>query len=119
MKSLEPGTITTWTNLHNSFIEQFIRPSKIDKLKKKVVNFQQNDGESLNESWERYKGMLRNFPQQDLNIQQEVSIFYDGVNVTMRHLLHSQGPITKKNPTAIKDLTEEFVKHSTKYHNPW
>ena len=35
-------------------------------------------GESLYEAWERYKGLIRNCPQNDLNEQQEVSIFYDG-----------------------------------------
>lgn len=40
LQLLAPGTITTWTNLCNAFIEQFNPPSKIAKLKKKIVNFQ-------------------------------------------------------------------------------
>lgn len=43
---------------------------------------------------------------------------YDGVNVTTRHLLDSQGPLTKKAPPPIKELIEEFSKHSREYHNP-
>ena len=53
-----------------------------------------------------------------MNEQQEVSIFYDGVNFMKRQLHDSQGPLTKKNPAEIKELIEEFSKHSHEYHNP-
>nr|KAJ0205103.1 hypothetical protein LSAT_V11C500241070 [Lactuca sativa] len=33
-------------------------------------------------------------------------------------LLDSQGPLTKKAPLVIKELIEEFSKHSREYHNP-
>lgn len=48
------------------------------------------------------RGLLRNCPQHDLNVLQEVSIFYDGVNVTTRQPFPSQGPLTKKAPSTIK-----------------
>lgn len=104
LKSLAPGAITIRKNLRDAFIEKFGPPLKIPKLKKKIENFQENDGESLFKAWERYKGILRNFPQHNLNMQQEVSIFYDEVNVTKRQLLESQGPMTKKELTTIKEL---------------
>ncbi|XP_052624901.1 uncharacterized protein LOC128132394 [Lactuca sativa] len=118
LKSLPPRSITTWAQLKEEFIDQFCPPSKISKLKKAIANFEQQAGESLYEAWERYKSLLRNSPHHDLNSQQEVSIFYDGVNVITRQLLDSQGPLTKKAPPVIKQLIEEFSKHSTEYHNP-
>ncbi|XP_052627065.1 uncharacterized protein LOC128133603 [Lactuca sativa] len=118
LKSLPPETITTWAQLKEEFIDQFCPPSKISKLKKAIANFEQQAGESLYEAWERYKSLLRNCPHHDLNSQQEVSIFYDGVNVTTRQLLELQGPLTKKPPPMIKQLIEEFSKHSREYHNP-
>ena len=118
LKALPPGTITTWAQMREQFLDQFCPPSKIAKLKKAIANFEQQPGESLYEAWERYKGLLRNCPQHDLNVQQEMSIFYDGVNVMTRQLLDSQGPLTKKNPREVKELIEEFAKHSREYHNP-
>ncbi|XP_023762711.1 uncharacterized protein LOC111911152 [Lactuca sativa] len=118
LKALPFGTITTWAQLREKFLDQFCLPSKISKLKKAIANFEQNPGESLYEAWERYKGLLRNFPQHDLNIQQEMSIFYDVLNVMTRKLLDSQGPLTKKNPNKARELIEEFSKHSREYHNP-
>ncbi|KAL7608785.1 hypothetical protein Lser_V15G13163 [Lactuca serriola] len=82
-----------------------------------IANFEQV-GESLFEAWDRYKGLLRNCPQNDLNVQQEVSTFYDGVNVTTRQLVDSQVPLTKKNTAEVKRLIEEFSKNSREYHNP-
>lgn len=54
LKSLAPRIIRTWVNLCEAFIEQFSPPSKISKLKKRIANFQQEDGKSLYEAWERY-----------------------------------------------------------------
>ncbi|KAL7597747.1 uncharacterized protein LOC128134133 [Lactuca sativa] len=104
--------------MKEEFMDQFCSPSKISKLKKAIANFEQQGRESLYETWERYKSLLRNCPHHDLNSQQEVSNFYDGVSVTTMQLLDSQGPFTKKAPPVIKQLIEEFSKHSREYHNP-
>lgn len=88
LKSLTP-IFTSWANLRDAFIEQFSLPSNISTHKKKIGNFQQEVGESLSEAWVRYKGLLRSCPQHDLNFQQELSIFYDEVNVTTKQLLDS------------------------------
>lgn len=74
--------------------------------------------ESLYEAWQCYKGMLLNFPQHDLNVQQEITSFYDGINGSTRQLFDSQGPMPKKDPTTNNAFIEEFVKHSWEYHNP-
>lgn len=54
-----------------------------------MANFEQLGRESLHEESERHEGLLRNSQQHDLNVQQEVSILYDGVNVTTRQLFES------------------------------
>ena len=35
-----------------------------------------------------------------------------------RQLLDTQGPLTKKNLGEVKELVEEFAKHSHEYHSP-
>lgn len=52
LKSLPSGIITIWSKIKEQFIQQFSPPSKISKLKKNILNFQQLDGESLYEAWE-------------------------------------------------------------------
>ena len=64
----------TWCHYYMVTNEQAILRTilpaiKIDKLKKAIANFEQQPGESLYEAWEHYKGLLRNCPQNDLNVQ--------------------------------------------------
>ena len=70
LKVLPLGAITTWEKMIEEFIQQFCPPLKSSKLKKAIANFEQNFGESLYEAWEHYKGLLRNYPYNDLNVQQ-------------------------------------------------
>lgn len=98
--------------------KKFIPHSKLAKLKKNIQNFQQPDGEYLYEAWECYKGLLCNYPQHVLNMQQKISTFYNGINVYTRQLLESQGPMTKKDLKTNKALIEEFSNHSRELHNP-
>lgn len=95
-------------HLREQFIQQFSPPSKISKPRRSILNFQQQDGESLYDAWERYKGMLCNKIFLHFNIR---------INVCTRQLIDSQVPLTKKNPNANKELIEEFSKHSREYHN--
>lgn len=67
--TLPPGTITTWAQMCEEFIQQICPPSKVSKLKKAIANFELNAGELLYEAQERYKELLRNCPQKDLNAQ--------------------------------------------------
>ena len=89
LKSLPPRSITTWVKMREEFFDELFPPSKVSNMKKVISNFEQIGGESLYEAWDGYTSLLRNCSQNDLNIQQEVAIFYDGVNVTTRQLLDS------------------------------
>lgn len=89
LKYLQSRTITTCANLREQFTQQFSPPSKVAILKKNIQKYQQLDGESLNEAWERHKGMLRNCQQHDMNVHQGIPTFYNGINVCTRQLLDS------------------------------
>ena len=60
LKALPPDAITTWAQMREQFLEHFFPPSKVAKLKNAIANFEQQQGESLYEAWERYKGLIRN-----------------------------------------------------------
>lgn len=51
-------------------------------------------------------------------MQQEISKFYNGINLFTLHLLDSQGQMKKKVLTTNKSLIEEFAKHSRLYYIP-
>ncbi|HZS43107.1 MAG TPA: retrotransposon gag family protein, partial [Candidatus Paceibacterota bacterium] len=62
LRSLEPSSITTWEGLRSNFLSRFFPPSKIDKLKADIRSFQQDDGETISEAWERFKHLLNSCP---------------------------------------------------------
>ncbi|KAI3766148.1 hypothetical protein L2E82_16199 [Cichorium intybus] len=75
------------------------------------------DDETLYDAWDRYKEMLQNCPQHDLNPHQVVQTFYNGINVTTRQMVDSQGPIPKKTPADGYALIEELAQHSHQWHS--
>nr|GEY68188.1 reverse transcriptase domain-containing protein [Tanacetum cinerariifolium] len=72
----EPSrSILTWEDLVSKFINQFLPPSKTTYLRNEITNFLQKPNETFNESWERFKDLLR---QMHLIPQQE-EIFLDKI----------------------------------------
>ena len=117
LKDEPPGTIRTWNQLKDKFINQFSPPSKITKLKIKIQGFQQEYKETLYEAWTRFKDLLRDCPQHDFNPHQIITIFYSGISVGTRQMLDSQGPIPKKKPSDSYELIEEMANHSHLWHS--
>ena len=57
--SLEVGSINSWDQMRQAFLARFFPPSKTAKLRDQITRFNQKDGESLYDAWERFKEMLR------------------------------------------------------------
>ncbi|KAJ9557030.1 hypothetical protein OSB04_011644 [Centaurea solstitialis] len=79
LRSLEPSSITTWEGLRSNFLSRFFPPSKIDKLRAEIRSFRQDDGETISESWERFKHLLNSCPSHGLSKSDQVQTFYSGL----------------------------------------
>ncbi|KAL1222315.1 hypothetical protein V5N11_012782 [Cardamine amara subsp. amara] len=62
LKSLSPGSITSWGECRASFLQQFFTKARSAALKNKISTFQQVGTESFYEAWELFKEYLRNCP---------------------------------------------------------
>ena len=62
LHSLPAGSITTWEELAQKFLTKFFPMAKTAAIRNALTQFAQQTGESLCESWERYKEMLRKCP---------------------------------------------------------
>ena len=60
------GSITTWADLTNKFVNKFFPTSKAAKLRSEITAFAQQEGETLYDAWERFKDLLRKCPQHSL-----------------------------------------------------
>ncbi|GKE47100.1 zinc finger, CCHC-type containing protein [Tanacetum coccineum] len=79
---LRAGSISTWDDLTTYFLAQFFPLERTAKLQNDILMFQQHQGKSLYDTWNRFKDLLRKFPYHGLDLLLQVQIFYDHVNHT-------------------------------------
>jgi hypothetical protein len=48
-------------------------------MRNEIINFAQSESEDLYEAWERFKKLLRKFPQHNLSQAKQVAKFNDGL----------------------------------------
>jgi Retrotransposon gag protein len=80
LQSLAIGTITTWDQLAEAFLVKYFPPTKTALLRTQINSFQQKEGESLYDAWERFKDLLRSCPHHGLEKWLVIHIFYNGLN---------------------------------------
>nr|GMD96789.1 putative nucleotidyltransferase, Ribonuclease H [Ipomoea batatas] len=51
---LTPGSLQTWPEVYNKFIDKFYSHAKIVELRRKILTFSQAEGELFHEAWERF-----------------------------------------------------------------
>ena len=68
LKSLPPGSITTWNELVEKFLSKYFPPARTARLRNDIFSFQQMEGESLYDSRERWKELLRRCPHHGLDL---------------------------------------------------
>ncbi|GKD03123.1 MAK10-like protein, partial [Tanacetum coccineum] len=59
LERLPVGSISTWEDLTTRFLAQFFRPGRTAKFRNDILMFQQHKGESLSETWTRFKDLLQ------------------------------------------------------------
>ncbi|GJR51254.1 hypothetical protein Tco_1401775 [Tanacetum coccineum] len=73
--------------------------------------------ESLFRPWERFKELLKKFPQHYLTDMQEVILFYNRLNVPTKQILNSKDAIPTKTVADAKVAIQEMAEYSHKWHN--
>nr|XP_023870464.1 uncharacterized protein LOC111983048 [Quercus suber] len=114
LNSLPPGIITTWEELAQKFLAKYFLPAKTAKLRNDITTFIQFEGESLYESWERYKDLLRRCPHHDLPAWLQVQTFYNGLRATNRSMVDAAagGALMSKTHEAAYELLEELASNN-------
>ncbi|MCI38589.1 hypothetical protein A2U01_0059817, partial [Trifolium medium] len=55
LRCLPRGTITTWKELEDKFLERFFTHSLFQKRRSDILSFKQHESETLCEAYERFK----------------------------------------------------------------
>ncbi|CAM8987893.1 unnamed protein product [Rhodiola kirilowii] len=109
------GTFTTWNRLAEAFLQQYFPPSKTAHFRNKIISFRSIDGETLYDSWERYKELTRMCPHHNLEQWQIIDTFYQGIDQGMRTLIN-QAACGGLNQVPLEDTYEIIERASQDYH---
>ncbi|CAM8994394.1 unnamed protein product [Rhodiola kirilowii] len=109
------GTFTTWNRLAEAFLQQYFPPSKTAHFRNKIISFRSIDGETLYDSWERYKELTRMCPHHNLEQWQIIDTFYQGIDQGMRTLIN-QAAGGGLNQVPLEDTYEIIERAAQDYH---
>ncbi|KAK1615485.1 hypothetical protein QYE76_021002 [Lolium multiflorum] len=85
--------------------------------KKRIYNFDQEDGEKLPEAWARFCSLIRAQPDHDLEKHDLLDIFYSGLTIESRAYLDScAGCVFRKR---TPDDAEELLAKIGRNHDDW
>lgn len=106
--SLPAGSITTWNEMEDKFLEQFFPTALFVRRRQDISKFQQKDGESLGEAYKRYKKLLAACPEHNYDGTVQMQIFCNGLLLATRQVLDtaSGGSINFKTATQIIKVIE-------------
>ncbi|GJT35916.1 zinc finger, CCHC-type containing protein [Tanacetum coccineum] len=84
LERLPEGSISTWKDLTTRFLAQFFPPERTVKLRNDIPMFQQHQGESLFESWTRFKDLLQKVPHHGIDRWLKIEFFHDHVSFHLK-----------------------------------
>nr|GEV27395.1 reverse transcriptase domain-containing protein [Tanacetum cinerariifolium] len=109
----EPSrSILTWEDLVSKFINQFFPPSKTTYIRNEITIFLQKPNETFNETWERFKDLLRQCPHHGFFELHQLDTFYNALNPNDQDALDSTagGNFLDKFPRECLSIIESKSK---------
>ncbi|WJX72522.1 hypothetical protein P8452_56394 [Trifolium repens] len=67
LQCLPRGSIATWKELEDKFLERFFTHTLFQKRKSEILSFKQHESESLCEAYERFKLLMRRCPNHSIS----------------------------------------------------
>jgi len=101
------GSITTWDELTKAFLAEYFPYRKMASLRNQITTFAQREDESLYETWDRFKDLLRFCPHHRLKSWMIVQTFYNGVTQLVMSTIDAVGGGTLMNKT--KDEAHNLI----------
>ncbi|CAM8904950.1 unnamed protein product [Rhodiola kirilowii] len=124
LRSQTSDSFTTWEELAVAFLNKYFPPSKMAYYRNQITNFTLMDGETLYETWERYKEYQRLCPHHNLDNLLIFHTFYHGVDGPSRLALDTvaRGAIMELEPpegyAVIEKITKNYFMWGIERGNP-
>ncbi|XP_022897561.1 uncharacterized protein LOC111411243 [Olea europaea var. sylvestris] len=102
------ASITTWEELIRKFCNKFFPPARVAKIRLEIQTFQQKEGESYHETWNRFNELMRKCPNHGITQGNQVHYFYTGLAPLSKSQVDASagGSIIGKSVQQTMDLFE-------------
>ncbi|XP_022849795.1 uncharacterized protein LOC111371859 [Olea europaea var. sylvestris] len=102
------ASITTWEELTRKFCNKFFPPARVAKMRLEIQTFQQKEGESYHEAWNRFNELMRKCPNHGITQGNQVHYFYTGLTPLSKSQVDASagGSIIGKSVQQTMDLFE-------------
>ena len=100
------------------FLYNYFPPVKTKKVWNDISSYAQMESETLYDTQERVKDLLKRCPHHGLPIWLQVQIFYNELNNATRQMIDVivKGPLNSKTLEVAQDLIEEMVINSYQWY---
>ncbi|XP_057779647.1 uncharacterized protein LOC130998233 [Salvia miltiorrhiza] len=110
-QTLQLGANPVWGDLADLFLRKFHPLGLTLKLKMDILQFQQFDGETLAETWERYQEKLKKCPSHGFDESTQVVMFYNACGERTRMFMDTAagGSLLKRGSSEAMEIIENMA----------
>ncbi|WP_198155510.1 retrotransposon gag family protein, partial [Candidatus Burkholderia verschuerenii] len=114
---LPEGSIRTWDEMKQTFLEKFFTASRAANIRKDICGIRQFSSENLDEYWERFNQLCASCPQHQIPDQLLIQYFYEGLLPANRRMIDaaSGGALVNKTPAAARELISNMAENTQQY----
>ena len=105
--------------MKEKFIARFFPPSRFISEKSAIATFSQGSNEPFYETWERFKSLLRRYPNHSFDDAAQLHIFYSGLKPQTKMILDSstKGTMMAKSPDEAIVIIDSIVASDYQSHH--
>ena len=98
--NLPPGSMNTWNQVKQAFLEQYFPATKAASIRKDICAIRQHHGEPFGDYYERFTHLVASCPNHQISEHLLIQYFYEGLCGTDRVMLDaaSGGAFMDKTP---------------------
>ncbi|CAN6542031.1 unnamed protein product [Malus baccata var. baccata] len=115
--NLPPGSMNTWNQVKQAFLEQYFPATKAASIRKDICAIRQQHGEPFGDYYERFTHLVASCPNHQISEHLLIQFFYEGLCGTDRIMLDatSGGAFMDKTPINAKALLKNIVGNTRQF----
>nr|XP_008386324.2 uncharacterized protein LOC103448840 [Malus domestica] len=114
--NLPPGSMNTWNQVKQAFLEQYFPATKAASIKKDICAIRQQHGEPFGDYYERFTHLVASCPNHQISEHLLIQYFYEGLCGTDRVMLDAASgrAFMDKTPINAKALLKNIAGNNTR-----